>query len=140
MRRFLNILGACVIGLVAGFAFQAAAGFVWPCGGEGLSCSMTTIIGLIYIPAFAAAGFIAFLVAEFWKGSPRAHTVAMLVPLIPFVLFFAYIKWEEIGNRELHELRSKDTQELVQIAIPIALTMIVPWAMLLRRRGAPTTV
>jgi hypothetical protein len=134
MRRFLNVLGACVIGLVAGFAFQALAGLIWPCGGEGLSCSMTTIIGLIYIPVFAAAALITLLIAKFWKDTARALTVAMLVPLIPFVLFFAYIKWEEIGNREWHELRSKDTQELLQIGIPIALTMIVPWALLLRRR------
>lgn len=132
MRRFFAILRVCILGLVAGFAFQAGAGLIWPCGGEGLSCSMTTIIGLIYIPVFAAIGLVAFLIAEFWTGTPRAHTVAMLVPLIPFVIFFAYIKWEEIGNREWHELRSKDTQELVQIAIPIALTLIVPWAMLLR--------
>jgi hypothetical protein len=122
------------MGLVAGFAFQGLAALVWPCGGEGLACSMTMIVGLIYIPVFAAAALIALLIAEFWKGTPRALTVAMLVPLVPFVLFFAYIKWEEIGNRELHELRSKDTQELVQIGIPIALTMIVPWVLLLRRR------
>jgi hypothetical protein len=140
MRRFLNIFACCVMGLVAGFAFQALAELVWPCSGEGLSCSMTKIVGFIYIPVFAAVSLAAFLIAEFWKGTQRALAVAMLIPLIPFLTFFVCIKLEEIGNREWHELRGKDTQELVQIAIPIALTMIVPWALLLRRRGEPKAV
>lgn len=137
MRRFLDILGACAIGLVAAFLFPLLAGFIWPCGGERLACSMTAIIRYIYAPIFAGIALIAFSVAMFWKGTPRALAVAMLVPLIPFLIFFAYIKWDEISVRELHEIRSKDIQELLQIGIPIALTLILPWVLLQRRYGEP---
>jgi hypothetical protein len=134
LRRFLVVSAACAIGLAAGLAFQPIGQAVWPCGGEGLACSMTTIVGFIYTPVFAGAGLIAFLIAEFWKGTPRALTVAMLVPLVFFVLAFAYFKWSEISVREWHGIRSDDIQEVVQIAVPIMLALVVPWLVLLNWR------
>lgn len=131
MRRFLIILLACVLGLVVAFAFGFAADLLRPCTGERLSCSMTKIIGFIYTPVFAAVALICFAVSVFWKGV-RALNIALLIPLVPFLLLVAGLKYSDISVREFHEIREHDIQEILQVAIPIAVTLIVPWAVLQR--------
>lgn len=135
MRRFLIIFLACALGLAVAFAFGFAANLLRPCTGEGLSCSMTKIIGFIYTPAFSAVALICFTVAVFWKGTSRALNVALLVPLLPFLLLVAALKYSDISVREFHEIRERDIQEILQIAVPIVLTMILPWAVLSRFAG-----
>jgi len=130
MRRFLMIVLACALGLAAAFAFGFAADLLRPCTGEGLSCSMTKVIGFIYTPVFAAVALICFAVAVFWKGHARALNIALLVPLVPFLLLVVVLKYSDISVREFHEIRERDIQEILQIAIPIVLTLIVPWAVL----------
>lgn len=132
MRRFVIIFLACALGLGVAFAFCFAADLFRRCTGEGLSCSMTKIIGFIYTPVFSVVALICFTVAVFWKGSARALNVALLVPLVPFLLLVAGLKYSDISVREFHEIRERDIQEILQIAVPIVLTLIVPWAMLSR--------
>ncbi len=135
MRRFVIIFLACVLGLAVAFAFGFAANLLRPCTGEGLSCSMTKIIGFIYTPAFSVVALICFTVAVFWKGSARALNIALLVLLLPFLVFAFYVKFSEFSVREFHDIRERDIQELLQIIIPIVLTMILPWAVLSRFAG-----
>lgn len=131
MRRFLITLLACASGLAAAFAFGFTAELLRPCTGEGLSCSMTKVLGFIYTPVFSAIALICFMVAVFWKDA-RALNVALLVPLVPLLLLVAGLKYSDISVREFHEIRERDIQEILQIAVPIILTMIVPWAVLRR--------
>jgi len=130
MRRFLIVFLACAFGLAVAFAFGFAADLLRPCTGEGLSCSMTKIIGFIYTPVFSVIALICFTVAVFWTGSMRALNIALLVPLVPFLLLTVSLKYSDISVRQFHEIREHDIQEILQIAIPIALTLIVPWAAL----------
>lgn len=132
MRRFLIILLACALGLAMAFAFGFAANLLRPCTGEGLSCSMTKVIGFIYTPVFGVVALSCFAVAVFWKGSARALNIALLAPLVPFLLLVVVLKYSDISVREFHEIREKDIQEILQIAIPIVLTLFVPWAVLRR--------
>ncbi|EKS40338.1 hypothetical protein [Afipia clevelandensis] len=131
MRRFLVIVLACALGLAVAFAFGLAADLLRPCTGEGLSCSMTKVIGFIYTPVFSAVALICFTAAVFWKGG-RALNVALLLPLVPFLLLVLVLKYSDISVREFREIREHDIQEILQIAIPIILTLIVPWALLRR--------
>lgn len=131
-RRLLIVVLACALGFVAAFAFARVATFVHPCGGEGLACSMTKIVGLIYTPVFSGVALVVFAIAALWKNTGTALAVAALIPLVPFLLLFAFIKFSDISVRELHDIRDRDVQELLQIAIPIVLTVIVPWAVLKR--------
>lgn len=132
MRRFLRTIGACLLGLIAAFAFDFLAGVVRPCTGEGLACSMTSILGFIYVPVFAVIALVCFGISVFVRNDPQAVGIAALVPLVPFLLLVAYIKFSEISVREYHEIRERDIQELLQIVIPIVLTIVVPWAVLQR--------
>lgn len=134
MRRFLIIFLACALGLAAAFAFGFAADQLRRCTGEGLSCSMTKIIGFIYTPVFSGVALICFTVAVFWKGA-RALNIALLIPLVPFLLLVVVLKYSDISVREFHEIRERDIQEILQIAIPIIVTLIVPWAALRRFAG-----
>ncbi len=127
MRRFALICLACVIGLGAAFAFAYTVRMLRPCSGEQLTCSMTQILGLIYIPVFSAIALIALSIATFWKGTVQAVNVAAALPLGAFLIFAIYVKWSEFSVREFHDIRERDIQELLQIILPIALTMIVPW-------------
>lgn len=130
MRRFLIIFLACAFGLAVAFAFGFAADLLRPCTGEGLSCSMTKIIGFIYTPVFSVIALICFSVAVFWKSSVRALNIALLVPLVPFLLLAVSLKYSDISVREFHEIRERDMQEVLQIFIPIFLALTVPWAAL----------
>lgn len=130
MGRLIRIVLACALGLGVAFLFRWLAGIARPCSGEGLSCSMTSIVGFIYTQVFAAAALIVFSVAEFWKGHVRALTIAMLILLVPFLILFAHIKLSAISVREFHEIRELDIHEVLQIAIPIVLTLMVPWLVL----------
>jgi uncharacterized membrane protein YhaH (DUF805 family) len=132
MRRFLTIALACALGLVAAFVFAHAAETIRPCTGEQLSCSITRAIGVIYIPVFSAIALVAFSIAVFWKNTAQAMNVAGTIPLGAFLLLMTYIKWSEFSVREFHDIRERDIQELFQIILPIALTMIVPWIVLQR--------
>lgn len=136
-RRLLIVVLACLFGLAAALAFGYAAGVVLPCRGEGLSCSMTQIIGLIYVPVVSGVALLVFAIAALWKNTVAAFALAALIPLVPFVLLFAFIKYSEISVRELHDIRDRDVQELLQIAIPIVLTLVVPWAVLQRFANPP---
>jgi hypothetical protein len=127
MRRLLTIFLACALGLAAAFLFRIAAGAIRPCTGEHLSCSMTSILGFIYVPVFAGAALIVCGVAMFWKGSARALTAAMLIVLVPLLALFAFVKYSEISVREWHEIRERDIQEILQVFVPIVLTQLVPW-------------
>lgn len=135
MRRFGIIALACVLGLAAALAFGYVAGLLRPCQGERLSCSMTEIIGLIYTPVFSVIALICFTVAVFWRSGPRALNIALLVPLVPFLLLAAGLKYSDISVREFHEIREVDIQEMLQIVGPIILTLMLPWAMLRRFAG-----
>lgn len=130
MRRFLIIILACALGLAVAFAFGFAADLLRPCTGEGLSCSMTKVIGFIYTPVFGVVALSCFAVAVFRKGSARALNIALLAPLVPFLLLVVVLKYSDISVREFHEIREKDIQEILQIAIPIVLTLFVPWVVL----------
>lgn len=130
MRRLLLLLLACALGLAAAFVFRYLAERLRPCGGEQLACSMTALIGLVYAPIFCGLALIVFAVAEFWKGQSRAHTIALLILLLPFLALVLYIKVTAISVREFHEIREQDIQELLQVVLPILLTLIVPWAVL----------
>jgi hypothetical protein len=130
MRRLIRIVLACALGLGAAVLFRLLADIARPCGGEGLSCAMIRALGFIYTPVFAAAALIAFSIAEFWKGHARALTAAMLVLLVPFLILFAHTKLSAISVREFHEIREVDIHETLQIAVPIILTLIVPWLVL----------
>ena len=66
-RRLLVVVLACGLGLAAALVFGFVAGLVRPCEGERLSCSMTQIVGLIYIPVFSGLALLTFLIAMFWK-------------------------------------------------------------------------
>ena len=133
MRRFVTTLLACAAGLAAAFLFAYAADIARSCTGEALSCSMTKIIVLIYIPVFSVIALIAFSLAVFWKGGgARALNIALLIPLLPFLVFASYVKYSEFSVREFHDIRERDIQELLQVIIPIILTLIVPWVMLSR--------
>ncbi|OQW57147.1 MAG: hypothetical protein A4S14_08655 [Proteobacteria bacterium SG_bin9] len=136
-RRLLIVVLACAFGLAAAFVFAKVAGLVHPCGGEQLSCSMTRIIGFIYTPVFSGVALIAFAIAALWKNTGTALLVAMLIPLVPFLILFASLKYSDISVREWHEIRGRDVQELLQIAIPIVLTLVVPWAVLKRFANPP---
>lgn len=136
-RRLLIVVLACALGLAVAFAFGYAAGLVRPCRGEGLACSMTRIVGFIYTPIFSGAALLLFAVAALWKNTGTALAIAALIPLMPFLLLFAFIKYSDISVRELHEIRDRDVQELLQIAIPIVLTLVVPWAVLQRFANPP---
>ncbi|MBI3702157.1 MAG: hypothetical protein HY242_17170 [Afipia sp.] len=130
MRRFAAILLACAFGLGAAYLFAYAADIARPCTGEGLSCSMTKVLGFVYIPVFSAVALIALSVAIFWKGTARAVNIAGALPLGAFVIFAAYVKWSEFSVREFHDIRERDIQELLQVILPIILTLIVPWIVL----------
>ncbi|MBN8981990.1 MAG: hypothetical protein J0I29_12045 [Rhizobiales bacterium] len=130
MRRSAVILLACAVGLGTAFAFAYVAGLMTPCRGEQLTCSMTKIIGLIYIPVFSAVALIAFSIAIFWKDTIQAVNIAAAVPLGVFLLFIAYVKWSEFSVREFHDIRERDIQELLQVVLPIVLTLTVPWVAL----------
>jgi hypothetical protein len=132
MRRFLIIALACALGLGVAFAFGFAANLLRPCTGEQLSCSMIKAIGFIYTPIFGAVALICFTVAVFWKGSVQALNIALLVPLVPFLLLVVILKYSDISVREFHDIRERDIQEILQIAVPIVLTLVVPWAVLRR--------
>jgi len=132
MRRFVTILLACASGLAVAFLFAYVAGIVRLCTGEALSCSMTRIIGLIYIPVFSLIALICFTVAAFWKPGARGLNIALLTPLLPFMLLVVWIKYSEISVREFHEIRERDIQEMLQIVIPIILTLVLPWILLRR--------
>lgn len=93
---------------------------------------MTKIVGLIYTPVFSGVALVVFAIAALWKNIGTALAVAALIPLVPFLLLFAFIKFSDISVRELHDIRDRDVQELLQIAIPIVLTLGVPWAVLKR--------
>jgi hypothetical protein len=140
MRRLLTIIAACVLGLCAAFLVRFVANAIRPCVGEQLACSMTSIIGFIYIPVFSGATLIASAIAMFWKGDVRALTIATLSILVPLLVLFTYVKYSEISVREWHEIREHDIQELLQVVIPIVLTQVVPWLVLrtyiARGRGA----
>lgn len=136
-RRLLIVVLACALGLAAAFAFGKVAGFVHPCGGEQLSCSMTRIIGFIYTPVFSGVALVAFTVAALWKNTSSALAIALLVPLVPFLILFASLKYSDISVREWHEIRDRDLQELLHIAVPIVLTLVVPWAVLQRFANPP---
>lgn len=136
-RRLLIVVLACALGLALAFAFAQIAGVAHPCGGEQLSCSMTQIIGFIYTPVFSGVALLAFAVAALWKNTGTALAVALLIPLMPFLILFAFLKYSDISVREFHELRDRDVQELLQIAIPIVLTLVVPWAVLKRFANTP---
>ena len=138
-RRLLMVVLACDLGLAAAFAFGFVAGLVRPCEGERLSCSMTEIVGFIYIPVFSGAALLAFAAAALWKNSTSAITWAALIPLVPFLLLFAITKYFEISVREYNEIRERDVQELLQIAIPIVLTLVVPWIVLQHFAGRTET-
>ena len=58
-----------------------------------------------------------------------------MIPLAMFLALAAFLKWTEISVREFHEIRERDVQELLQIIIPIVLTLVVPWLTLLRASG-----
>jgi hypothetical protein len=135
MSRFIAILLACVTGLGAAFLFGYVAGIVRPCRGEQLSCSITQVLGLVYTPVFSAAALLAFSVAAFWKSDRRALNNALLLPLVPFLLLVVYIKYSEFSVREFHDIREHDIQELLQVVIPIILTLVIPWTLLLRFAG-----
>lgn len=136
-RRLLIVVLACAFGLAVAFVFAQIAGLVRPCRGEGLSCSMTQIIGLIYIPVFSGAALLLFAIAALWKNTAAALAMAALIPLAPFLILFAFIKYSDISVRELYEIRDRDVQELLQVAIPIVLTLVVPWAVLQRFANPP---
>lgn len=136
-RRLLIVVLACALGLAAAFAFAYVANFARPCRSELLACSMTKVVGLIYIPVFGGVALLVFAGAALWKNTAAALAVAALIPLVPFLLLFAFIKVEEISVRELHEIRDRDVQELLQVAIPIVLTLVVPWAVLRRFANPP---
>lgn len=136
-RRLLIVVLACALGLAAAFAFGKVAGVVHPCGGEQLSCSMTRIIGFIYTPVFSGVALVAFAVAALWKNTSSALAIALLVPLVPFLILFASLKYSDISVREWHEIRDRDLQELLHIAVPIVLTLVVPWAVLQRFANPP---
>lgn len=135
MRRFGIIVLACAFGLAVALAFGVVAGLLRPCPGEGLACSMTLIAGLISTPVFSAVALICFTVAVFWRSGARALNIALLVPLVPFLLLVVGVKYSDISVREFHELRETDIQEMLQIVVPIILTLILPWAMLRRFAG-----
>jgi hypothetical protein len=130
MRRLLIVLGACMLGLIAAFAFAYVAGIVRPCSGEQLSCSMTVIVGIVYIPVFSIVAALCFSVAALWKNEPAVIAIAGLAPIAVFVLFAGTTKFSEFSVREFHEVRERDIQELLQVGIPVLLTMIVPWIVL----------
>lgn len=136
-RRLLIVVLACAFGLAVAFVFAQIAALARPCGGEQLSCSMTRIIGLIYIPVFSGAALLLFAIAALWKNTAAALAMAALIPLAPFLILFAFIKYSDISVRELYEIRDRDVQELLQIAIPIVLTLVVPWAVLQRFVNPP---
>jgi hypothetical protein len=138
MRRFAVICLACVIGFAAAFAFAYVARIVRPCTGEQLACSMTQIIGLIYIPVFSAIALIELSIAMFWKGSVQALNIAAMIPLGAFLIFIASVKWPEFSVREFHDIRERDIQELLQVILPIVLTLTVPW-IVLRKIGRTET-
>ena len=135
MSRFVTILLACATGLAVAYLFGYAAGIMRPCRGEQLSCSITQVLGFVYVPVFSAVALIVFSVAAFWKSDRRALNVALLLPLVPFLLLVGYIKYSEFSVREFHEIREHDTQELLQVVIPIILTLVIPWTLLLRFAG-----
>ena len=130
MRRLLITLAACALGFLAAFAFSFTATVVRPCTGESLSCTMTSIVALIYIPVFGVIALLVFSIAVFSQSAKHALNIAALVPLVPFTLRAAYIKVSEISARELNEIRERDIQELLQIAIPIVMTIVIPWIVL----------
>lgn len=138
-RRLMLVVLACALGLVAAFAFAQVANFVHSCGGEGLACAMTEIVGFIYTPVFSGVALVVFAIAALWKNTTGALAVALLVPLVPFLMLFAYFKYSDISVRELHDIRDRDVQELLHIAIPIVLTLVVPWAVL-QRFANPATI
>jgi energy-coupling factor transporter transmembrane protein EcfT len=130
MRRLIRIVLACALGLGAAYLFRLLADIARPCGGEGLSCAMIRVVGFVYTPVFAAVALFVFGIAELWKGHARALTAAMLLLLVPFLILFASFKFSDISVREFHDIREHDIDELLQIAIPIVLTLIVPWLVL----------
>lgn len=131
-QRLLMVGLSCALGLAVAFAFAQLATYAHPCGREGLSCSMTQIVGLIYMPVFAGIALLTFAVATLWKNDATALTVAALVPLVPLVAFATFTKYFEMSVREFGEIRDRDIDELLQIYIPIVLTIVVPWALLWR--------
>ncbi len=130
MLRLLAILAGCALGVGAAFLSGFIASLAVPCGGEQLACSMNRVVGFVGICAYGGAALVVFTAALFWKGTIRAVTIGMLIVLVPSLLAFAFEKLSMISIREFHEIRSNDIQEVLQIVIPAALTVLVPWLFL----------
>ena len=130
VRRVLIVVLACALGVAAAYAFGIAARLVRPCTGEQLSCSMTVVVGLVTIAISGAVALLAYGLAMLWKNDARALAMALLVPLVSFLLFAAYVKGSAISVREFGEIRETDIDELLQIVIPVVLMLTVPWFVL----------